>query len=76
MNNAKQSWDIALTPNKGKTKYPGGLYNLPRTLFTELADRGMWRATLTLTKDGFLITPYVAERGSSSQHSPKIELPF
>lgn len=53
----QREWDIAL-PSTGNNKAA----SLPAAIGRVLNERGMHRAKLTITDDGLLIKPYVAER--------------
>ena len=53
-------WDVALS-KAGSPKYPSFCFNIPRALSVMLVENSLMRATLRITEDGLLFTPYKAE---------------
>jgi hypothetical protein len=69
-----QSWDVAIAKS-GNAKFPASCINLPASLGRAIAAKGMWRATVTVTKEGILVVPYVAVRSERQNRAEIVELP-
>lgn len=64
------TWDIALT------KAPNGriVISIPAALSGAMNERGLSRATLSVTDDGLLVVPYVAAP-REGRNKQRVELP-
>ena len=63
-------WDLSLSAGGGILRT-----SIPVAISRTLIERGCFRATLRITDEGLLITPYVAEPRGPKKHEPAVTLP-
>jgi hypothetical protein len=71
----EETWDIALRKTGTKSS-PAWTYTLPVAIGRELVKRDLWRAKVTLTENGILVSPYKATPPPLRVNSQSVELPF